>query len=204
MKLYLSSKGVPDGAALLSLLDGRDLSAVIVPNAWDVYPASRRQEELEKIEAKFVSLGFVCSFTDLGNASGKELKATLLECSVIWVMGGNSFYLNELVTESGLSEVLRELLIQGLVYGGESAGAVLAGPTLHGVENLDDPEKASEVIWNGLGLVDFGIVPHWGLEKYADSLEKCKTEMEKYSQVKAITNDQVIVVNDGSVKVVGG
>lgn len=53
-----------------------------------------------------------------------------------------------------------------LIYGGWSAGAVVAGPTLRGIEIMDDPYIVAESyqiepVWDGLGLVDFSIVPHF-------------------------------------------
>jgi dipeptidase E len=133
---------------------------------------------------------------------GDVLRNELAMHSLVWVMGGNSFYLNYLVRQSGLPDFIRSLLEQGLVYGGESAGAVLACSTLHGVELLDDPKEAPDTIWDGLSLVDFGVVPHWGMEKYSELLEKCKAEMEKYVKTKVLTNDQAVVVNGAEVQVI--
>ena len=76
-------------------------------------------------------------------------------------MGGNTFYLNHKIHKTGFDELIKAALANGLVYGGTSAGAVVAEPTLHGVEFIDNPKDAPQVIWEGLGLVDFGIVPHW-------------------------------------------
>ena len=67
---------------------------------------------------------------------------------------------------------------------------------------MDDPKEAPETIWDALSLVDFGIVPHWGMEKYADLLSQCKEQMEKYVQVKTLTNEQVLVVNHEKVRLV--
>lgn len=202
MKLYLSSIGIPNTEAFKQLFSGDSLSVAVIPNAWDVYPDERRQEEVEKTVAQFTSLGFKVDLTDLRTVTDGALQDELAKHSLVWTMGGNSFYLNEQVRKSGMAGFIKQLLEDGLVYGGESAGAVLACPTLHGVELLDDPKKASKTIWDGLKLVDFGIVPHWGMDKYAELLEKCKAEMEKHIQVKTISNDQAIVVEDGKFKLV--
>ena len=53
------------------------------------------------------------------------------------------------------------------VYAGYSAGAVVAGPTLKGIELVDpidewpDDYPNKEVLWEGLGLIDFVIAPHY-------------------------------------------
>ena len=203
MKLYLSSAGVPNTKELLKLFpQGAELTVAIVPNARDFYPAVIRTQEVDVLQKTLAGIGFVPTLIDLVNMKGSQLQDELSKYSLIWFMGGNTFYLNYIVRESGLLGFIRPLLENGLVYGGESAGAVLASATLHGVELMDDPKEAPEVIWDGLGLVDIGIVPHWGMEKYAQILEKCKVEMQKYVEVKTLTNDQALISVDGIVRLV--
>jgi dipeptidase E len=53
-----------------------------------------------------------------------------------------------------------------IVYGGFSAGAVVATPTLRGIDLMDKPLQLADgyrpaVIWEGLHLVNFSIVPHY-------------------------------------------
>ena len=116
----------------------------------------------------------------------------------IWIMGGNTFYLNYKIHKTGFDKTLKSAVANGLVYGGTSAGAVIAGPTIHGAENVDDLKDAPQVIWDGLGLVDFGIVPHWGMEKYAKELEKMYEEMQPYvSQVIKLSNEDAVIDIDG-------
>jgi len=111
-----------------------------------------------------------------------------------WVMGGNCFYLNYWMCKSGFDTLLPGLLTQGFVYGGESAGAVVAGKTLHGVEVLDNPDEAPEVIWEGLKLVDYGILPHWGKPKHADRYQMAYDEMQLFTPVKTLSDEQFISV----------
>lgn len=203
MKLYLSSAGIPDSKNLLALINTSSPSVSIIPNARDIYPAEVQQEENNRVVEHFAELGIKSHFIDLRQDTGDELKDKLASHSLVWVMGGNTFYLNEQVHKSGMAGFIRQLLEDGLVYGGESAGAVLACPTLRGVELMDDPEKASKPMWDGLGLVDFGIIPHWGMEKYSKVLEKCKTEMEKHVKVQTLNNDQAIVIHNSQITLVG-
>jgi dipeptidase E len=56
-----------------------------------------------------------------------------------------------------------------MVYGGWSAGAAVAGRTLRGIDLMDDPTVVvggymTEPTWDGLGLVDYAIVPHFESE----------------------------------------
>lgn len=204
MKLYLSSIGTPNTEAFLSLFpQNTSLSVAIIPTAWEAYSKERSEPEIEKVQTTFTELGFAPTLIDLKTKTGDELKAELKKYSAAWVTGGNSFYLNYYVRKSGLHNFIEQLLNDGLVYGGESAGAVLAGPTLHGVELLDDPKEAPGTVWEGLSLVDFGIVPHWGMDKYAKLLQQCKVEMEKHvSDIRTLTNEQALVISGEAISLI--
>ena len=92
--------------------------------------------------------------------------------------------------ESSFDDIINDLLAAGIVYGGESAGAAVAGKTLHGIELLDDPTDAPEVIWEGLGLVEYGLLPHWRREKYLGRIEQAHDEMQQFCMVKTLRDDQ--------------
>ena len=198
MKLFLSSMHPSNREALVSLCDETDpRTAVIVPTGWDTYPADRRETELRNIQAALMDAGFTTSILDLTTANKESVRSILKDKTLVWVMAGNTFYLNFYLHKSGFAEVIKELIDTGLVYGGESAGAVVAGNTLHGVEKVDDPKEAPEIIWQGLELVKHGVLPHADWEKYRDPIAAAKIEMEKFSRVLTINNDQAIVITDG-------
>jgi len=204
MKLFLSSIRLPSESEKVSLFGGKsELSVVIVPNAWDTYPEDRQKAELAKTISDFEQLGFRTSVLDLVTSSDRQREDSLGSSDFLWVMGGNTFYLNHRIHKTGFDKLVKTALEKGLVYGGTSAGAVVAGPTIRGAENVDDPADAPEVIWDGLGLVEFGIVPHWGMEKYASELEKMKDEMQPHlARVITLTNEQAAMVVDNEVTVV--
>lgn len=97
---------------------------------------------------------------------------------------------------------LQPLLEDGVVYGGESAGAVLAGPTLRGVQILDDPAEAVETVWEGLGLIESGIIPHWDNQKYSTSLATARKEMDQYCPTITLNDADVLIIEGGQQKVV--
>ena len=203
MKLFLSSIRLPSKDEQAKLFgDTPRPKVVIIPNAWDTYPEDRQETELTSAMTEFEKHGYRSTVLDLVTSSDKQKQDNLLSNDFIWVMGGNSFYLNYRVQKTGFDVLLRDALDKGLVYGGTSAGAVVACPTLHGTENADNPNDAPQVIWEGLNLVDFGIVPHWGMEKYADKLEKMADEMRPYvPQLITLTNEQAAIVIGGEIEV---
>lgn len=203
MKLFLSSIRLPNNQERAALFGNKkNINVLIVPNAYDIYPEDRQEAELARTIFEFKELGYNTSVLDLVTSSDKQSRDRLYGSDFVWITGGNTFYLNYRVQKTGFDKHIRDAISNGLVYGGNSAGAIIAGPSLHGTENIDDPNAAPEVIWNGMHLVDFGIVPHWGMEKYGQSLKKMKAELEPYvPQLVTLTNDEAALWLDGELSI---
>lgn len=196
-KLYLASLAIPDIAAYTRLFgkkQSRNIALITTP--WNNTPAAKSKPFIERVASQLTEAGFTVEQLDLADYTGRqtELQAKLALCGGVWITGGNTFYLNYHLHQSGFDALLPVLFAQGFVYGAESAGSVVAGKTLHGVEILDDPAEAPEVIWEGLALVDYGILPHWGKPKYAGRYQQAYEEMRLFTPVKTITDDEFIVV----------
>ena len=84
-----------------------------------------------------------------------------------------------------------------LVYGGDSAGAAILGSDMHGLDLLDDPKEAPEIIFEGLRITPFIILPHWGNERYAKEIANSKSELEKY-------NKEIVTISDSQACIVDG
>jgi dipeptidase E len=88
--------------------------------------------------------------------------AALARYDVVWATGGNAFVLRRAMRDSGFDAALSALPADTpLVYVGWSAGACAAGSTLRGLELVDDVPARRRAVWDGLGLVDRAIVPHF-------------------------------------------
>lgn len=169
MKLYLSSyffgNNVQD---LLSLMEMKSRVAIIL-NAGDSYGDEKRPIYLAKEVEKFKSFGHEAEELDLRDYfDGQHDIVTKLEqYNMLWIMGGNSFVLRRAMAQSRADKVITKLVkANKLIYAGFSAGSVVATPSLHGIELVDDPNSipggySSEIIWDGLSLVDYSIAPHY-------------------------------------------
>lgn len=199
MKLYLSSLSLPDTKDFAGLFDPEKLNKIgVIANAWTPYPEEKARPYIDETKTKLRNLKFEIIDIDLLDFKNREneLKNLLQSLQGVLVTGGNTFYLNWAIHQSGFHNIIQELVNDGLIYCGESAGAAVAGPTLHGIENLDDIKEGPEIFWEGLNLVDYGVLPHWGLEKYGNALEACRKEMSEYTTVKTILDDGHIVVSE--------
>ena len=107
---------------------------------------------------------------------------------------------------SGLDALLIERLGEDAVaYGGYSAGACVAAPTLRGAELVDDPSAVREPIWDGLGLVDFSIAPHYrSPHPEAEPMERVVAHFEAHAMpYRTLRDGQAIVVNGDTTRLVG-
>lgn len=172
MRLYLSSYRIGDRAGSLLALLGSGKRAAIVSNALDNISSTARsiyRDEVYDPHMELASLGLVTEELDLRRYFGEAeaLREKLGEFDLVWVMGGNAFVLRRAMKQSGFDDVITGMLERDeIVYGGFSAGAVVATPTLRGIELMDDPAEVpagydAEVVWDGLGLIDHSIVPHF-------------------------------------------
>lgn len=172
MRLYLSSYRTQETAGHLLDLAGGPCRAVVISNALDMIPLAERQAYARKIHDPVVELrdaGLDAADLDLRDyfANPAALERDLADVGLVWAVGGNAFLLRRALRQSGLDEILtRRLADDSLAYGGWSAGACVAGSTLRGLHLMDAPELITpgydrEVIWDGMGLVDFAIVPHF-------------------------------------------
>jgi dipeptidase E len=170
VKLYLSSYHLGTDTRLLTDLIGENKKIAIIPNALDAYTdIPRRVAGLQREKDDLEKIGLEPEELDLRNFFGKrdELKTKLSEYGAVWVLGGNTFVLRRAYKESGMDEWLRaQKENDGFVYAGYSAGGCVLQKELKSTEMVDEPYTVPEgykpeVIWEGIGLIDFVFTPHF-------------------------------------------
>ncbi len=171
MRLYLSSYRFGDHFNALVGMAGLGARAGVISNALDFIPEQARLDYARTIHDPLEDLrraGMHAADLDLRRYFGQpaRLEQALGELDLVWAVGGNAFLLRRAMRQSGFDRVIGSLVGEDrLIYGGWSAGAVVAGPSLHGIELMDDPGVVAEgydspPVWAGLGLIDLCIVPH--------------------------------------------
>ena len=205
MRLYLSSERLGERAgALLDMLSGPRIA--VIANGYDGASAMARhiyRTEVYDPIKEFKALGLDPHEVDLRAHFGDapSLRQRLTGYDLVWVMGGNSFVLRRAMKQSGFDWIIRDMLGDDTIaYGGYAAGAVVAGPTLRGLELMDDPFELPEgydepPIWTGLGLTPFAIVPHYqSRHPEAAAAEKVVSYMRaRRTRFRAICDGEVIV-----------
>ncbi len=202
MKCYISSIGIKNPEELYNLVGkSSGIRTALITNAIDLKSPEGRKVRYDLLTSELTGLNLEVTDIDLGLYIGNTdgLKKELERFDLIWVAGGNVFYLRQMMRRSGLDRVLKEIINSGVVYGGESAGAAVVGPSLLGFELADDLEKIDEVIYEGVGLVDFVPLPHWGSVEYQSALEAIrKGFLEKGVPMEIMDDNQAVIVDDSS------
>ncbi len=211
MKLYLSSYFFGNSPEkLINLLEPGKKIAIIM-NAADICGDEKHPEYLAKEIEKFKQFDFLAEELDLRDYFEKSvlLARKLSEYGAVWVMGGNTFVLLRAMRYSGFDKLIAPLVHDNsIVYAGFSAGSVAATKTLKGIELVDDPRQIpstynDEVVWNGLGLVDFSIAPHY-MSDHPESpmIDKVVSYFKENNMpFKAIKDGQAIVVLDDQIDI---
>lgn len=187
MKLYLSSYRVPTPEDLRALVgkSPADTKLAFIPNAQDYYAERARAFKVGGIAGYFNELGYKPDIVDLRDFDEPEiLRQRLAAFDLVWVLGGNTFNLLYEMKRSGFSDIINELVEGGLVYAGESAGAVVAGTDVRGIELADEPGYAEEVTAEGLKLLPHFILPHIDNDEYAEAMA---TILEQRKMIKALS-----------------
>ncbi len=171
MKFYLSSYRLGNEIDRLKILaPGNNKKTGYISNAIDFATDLERRRLNEKIDIDaLVNLGLEVEHVDLRNYFGQEdrLHDKISELGLIWISGGSVFVLREAMKRSGLDNIVKDMVEQkkDILYGGYSAGVCVLAQTLRGIDLMDDPTRRpygnSETIWEGLGILDYLIVPHY-------------------------------------------
>jgi dipeptidase E len=121
---------------------------------------------------------------------------------VVYVDGGNTFYLLEKVRQSGFDTAIKEYLDQDLgVFVGVSAGTILMGPDIGFVKPWDDPNKASLEDTKGLGYTKDAYSPHYESGEDDEILANLRPRVDYV--IRELRNGQAILVNETVEKIVG-
>jgi dipeptidase E len=139
---------------------------------------------------------------DIAKIRGHALEKQLQQSEIIFVCGGNTFYLLQESHRSGFSKILPSLLAEGRHYIGSSAGSVLVGSSLTPIRSLDEPSEAADLqSEDGLNLVPFVPLVHFGKEKYlAKYLQVFEAAYRNGNTIVSIRDDQLLVYSENSVR----
>lgn len=200
--LFLASYFAFVSELLLPLLPKKpnELRLAFIPTAADPYKV-KPWFYGDKMKLKL--MGFQMIDVDIKNKSREQLENELKDINIIFVSGGNTYYLLEKAQESGFIELVKKLINEGVIYIGSSAGSALACSTIEHIEDFDDKSITHLTIFNGLRFTEKLILPHFGEEKYKSKFENIieRWRNKKYD-VLPLRNDQALIIQGNREEVV--
>ncbi|MDQ0859756.1 Type 1 glutamine amidotransferase-like domain-containing protein [Bacillus sp. V2I10] len=154
----------------------------------------------KKAKVDLTNLGFQkIEFCDVEHDNLDYLSSS----NIIYLSGGNPFYLLHHLRKSGADNKLKDLSKRNTVFVGVSAGAMVLGPDI-GVANFFTPEMNSIKLnnFNALKITKTAIFPHYDreelfIEKNGKSIEErlFKYENDNKSTVVRLRDADFIVEN---------
>lgn len=208
MKYYLSSYKFGNEVEKLKQMLPKGAKIGHINNAKDWTTASPEiRARILKEEIEFMdSLGFQNEHLDLKKYFGKEqeLRNKLDKLDGIWICGGMVNPLMQAMIISGFNNIFPDLQKRkDFLWGGYSAGVVVLCDSLKYYDLVDMPndfpyEQISEPIYEGLGLFNYGILPHYDSDHHESELigKEVQRAIENRWLFKVMRDGEVIIMED--------
>ena len=203
MKLLLTSAGITNQLIANTLVDmvgkeAKDIKVAFIPTAANVEEGDkvawffRQYEDLRRMGIAWIDM------VDFA-AADVDWRARLDACDVLYLSGGNTFYLLDQIRKQGFDDYLK-IALDSKVYVGGSASSITMTPSIDvAAIPPGDPNLPNLTDLTGLNYVDFEIEPHCDEERFG-TVEMYAKEHNK--RIYAIDDQTAIKVIDNRIEVV--
>ncbi|TRZ55384.1 hypothetical protein D4Q76_00545 [archaeon] len=176
-----------------------EIKIIFVPTA------SRTEEELEHVEEskkELNDIGINHKNIKLLDLNRKVHYSEVADFDVIYVCGGNTFYILQRIRETGFDKIIKQFVENGGIYVGVSAGSIIIGPNIEiaGWGPTGDENDVELKDLNGLNIVDIAVFPHYELH--------LKEEVEEFKKkvnytITVLNNNQALLILNDEIKIIG-
>jgi dipeptidase E len=148
-------------------------------------------------------LGLVIDELEITKASPGEIKTKINNADYIFVEGGNTFFLLQELKRTGADKLIIKHINKGKLYIGSSAGSVILSKDIEYIKYMDNPDAAPDLKnkFTALSVVDFCVVPHCTNFPFKKAAEKITGEYSEQLDLRPISNNQVVTVDDDTVEI---
>jgi len=176
------------------------------PNKSQVLMVSVQQTKqdkyyLEESKKELNDLGFDDIF--IYNLDRKILLDEVKDCDIIYVCGGNTYYIMKKFRETGLDRIVIKLVNQGKIYIGVSAGSIMAGPNIEiagwGIDGDKNDVDLKDL--TGFNFTNIAIFPHFEKDKHKQEIEEFRKKVD-YPVIE-LTDNQAVFIKGKDYKIIG-
>lgn len=205
MKLLLSSCDFLNDNSRKVILDNldKDLSyykVLFIPNEKATYDSIYSDKYYDRLKKDgFTNRDNIYIFDEV-----ESDKFRGLDIDIIYVGGGNTFAMLDKIRKANFCDEIINYVKNGVMYIGGSCGAHIVSKNIGHLIELDDNYVGINN-YDGLGLLDGVILPHYAEDDYNPKLrEEVYNRLinENKYKVYKLTNDESLIVIDGDVKIV--
>lgn len=140
-------------------------------------------------------LGAIVDELELSTATAEEIRTKLKNNDIIYVTGGNTFFLLKELKRIGEDKIIIEEVNAGKLYIGESAGAMVTAANIEYAKGMDNPKKAPGLLdFDALNLVDFYTVPHYTNFPFKKAAQKIVSQYSSELKLLPISNHEALIM----------
>jgi len=203
MKLLLTSDGLSNEKLQKTFLDLLEIPLKEIKILMIALPRSDREKYyIQETKKELWDLGI-----DPDNITMFSLKKRrmsdddLSEFNVIYVCGGNNFFILNTLREIKFLQKIKQLVKKGILYVGVSAGSIMAGPSIEiaGWGSEADENDTESTNFSALNFTEITILPH-----YHKELEKEVNDFRKKFKLNTLPlmDGQALLINGKEEKVI--
>jgi dipeptidase E len=157
---------------------------------------------VENDRKALIDLGFKVVELEITNLCKDQIDSTLAEADILFVAGGNTFFLMQELRKSGADSSFIDFINSGKLYIGSSAGSIILSTSLEHVQDMDDPGQAPELSdCAGLSVIDFNFLPHVNNSYYGDIVDNIIEEYNSEIELIAINDKEAVLINDDAYEI---
>lgn len=201
MKLFLTSYIAGTEKQLKDFLKDYTSSKILfIPTAGNVEEYTGYIDEGIESLKKF---GYTVDILDITQKNSKDCHLAITSCDCLCISGGNTFYLLQELKKKGLIELIKQRLTEGMLYIGESAGAIIASENIEYIHIMDDTSFATELKdYTGLNIWEKCILPHNGEVPFSESTAETIHIYSEKLDILPIDNHTAVIIENKQFSVI--
>lgn len=150
----------------------------------------------------FKNLEMSIDILELTKTNEEIIKEKLENTKFLYISGGNTFFLLQELKRKNLLSLIKNKIDEGMIYIGESGGAMIATQNIAYAEDIDDKTLAKDLVsTEALGIVDFYPIVHYDEEPFIEINKKREEKYKNILKIINLNNSQAILIKENSIKI---